>query len=47
MDTDSIMNETVDIKEQLQKRIEQLEVKAEPYNFTIPEPVPSTQACKV
>lgn len=49
MDTDSIMNEIIDIKEQLkvmQKRIEQLEVKAEPFIFTIPEPVPSTQACK-
>lgn len=42
------IEEIKDLLKVIQKQIAQLEIKieAEPYYFTMPEPVPSTQACK-
>lgn len=42
------IEEIKELLKKIQKDIAQLEIKieAEPYTFTIPEPVPSTQACK-
>lgn len=47
---DEYKRDIEDIKEllkKIQKCIEQLEAKAEPFFFTIPEPVPATQACDI
>lgn len=41
------IEEIKEILKKIQKQIAQLEVKADHYYFTMPEPVPSTQACKM
>lgn len=43
----SDIEEIKEILKKIQKDIAQLEVKADHYHFTMPEPVPSTQACKM